>query len=62
DINCTINIQHNCVDNKCQSTRTRVIFNERERTSEHTLEVQHISLDDLIINTGQMRDAAVLSP
>ncbi|KAJ7270338.1 hypothetical protein C8J57DRAFT_1435474 [Mycena rebaudengoi] len=62
DIKCTINIQHNCVDNKCQSTRARVVFNEREATSERTLEVQHISPDDLIINTAQMRDAAALNP
>jgi hypothetical protein len=62
DIKCTINVQHNCADNKCQSMRTRVIFNEREETAHRALEVQHIHPDDLIINTGQMRDAAALSP
>ncbi|KAJ7478788.1 hypothetical protein B0H11DRAFT_2423771 [Mycena galericulata] len=62
DIKCTINIQHNCVDNNCQSTRTRVIFNEREATSERALQVQHTARDDMIINTGQMRDAAALDP
>ncbi|KAF8144692.1 hypothetical protein K438DRAFT_1902947 [Mycena galopus ATCC 62051] len=52
DVKCTVNIQHNCADNHCQSTRSRVILNEREETSERSLAVQHIST--------QMRDAAAL--
>ncbi|KAJ7716484.1 hypothetical protein DFH07DRAFT_907412 [Mycena maculata] len=62
DIKCTVNIQHNCVDNKCQSTRTRVILNEREATAERALQVEHNVPDDMIINTAQMRDAVVLDP
>ncbi|KAJ7780683.1 hypothetical protein DFH07DRAFT_910197 [Mycena maculata] len=61
DIKCTVNIQHNCADNKCRTTRTRVILNEREKTSERGLEVEHLSKSDLIINTAQMRDAAALN-
>ncbi|KAJ7877373.1 hypothetical protein B0H14DRAFT_2342375, partial [Mycena olivaceomarginata] len=61
DIKCTVNIQHNCADNKCQSSRTRVVVNEREKTSERSLAVQHISNADLIIKTAQMRDAAALN-
>ncbi|KAJ7794480.1 hypothetical protein B0H14DRAFT_2621851 [Mycena olivaceomarginata] len=61
DIKCTVNIQHNCADNKCRSTRSRVILNEREKTSERSLAVEHLSKSDLIINTAQMRDAAALN-
>ncbi|KAJ6548283.1 hypothetical protein B0H10DRAFT_1644577, partial [Mycena sp. CBHHK59/15] len=57
DIKCTVNIQHNCADNKCWSTWTRVIFNEREKTSQHALAIEHLSKSDLIVNTAQMRDA-----
>lgn len=35
-------------------------MNEREETAERSLAVEHISKADLIINTAQMRDAAVL--
>ncbi|KAF8139364.1 hypothetical protein K438DRAFT_2117929, partial [Mycena galopus ATCC 62051] len=61
DIKCTVNIQHNCADNKCRSTRTKAIFNEREQISDRALAVEHVSPSDLIINTGQMRDAASLN-
>ncbi|KAJ7919964.1 hypothetical protein B0H13DRAFT_2230810 [Mycena leptocephala] len=61
DIKCTVNIQHNCADNKCRSTWSRVILNEREKTSERSLAVEHLSNSDLIINTAQMRDAAALN-
>ncbi|KAJ7127459.1 hypothetical protein C8R43DRAFT_897443, partial [Mycena crocata] len=59
-IKCTINIQHNCADNNCRSTRSRVVFNEREATEERALVVEHLSNSDLIVNTAQMRDAASL--
>ncbi|KAJ7269483.1 hypothetical protein C8J57DRAFT_953271, partial [Mycena rebaudengoi] len=57
---CTVNIQHNCADNGCRSTRTRVVLNEREKTAERTLAVEHCAEHDLIVNTAQMRDAAIL--
>ncbi|KAJ7020784.1 hypothetical protein C8F04DRAFT_1213983 [Mycena alexandri] len=60
DIKCTVNIQHNCADNKCRTTRTRVIYNEREETSQRALNVEHFFESDLIVNTAQMRDAALL--
>ncbi|KAF8148334.1 hypothetical protein K438DRAFT_1625608, partial [Mycena galopus ATCC 62051] len=61
DIECTINIQHNCADNQCRSTRSRVVLNEREATSERALAIEHLSELDLIVNTAQMRDAASLN-
>ncbi|KAJ7126468.1 hypothetical protein C8R43DRAFT_897899 [Mycena crocata] len=60
DIKCTVNVQHNCADNKCRSTRTRIVFNEREKTSNRALAVEHNSKSDLVVNTAQMRDAAYL--
>ncbi|KAJ6582761.1 hypothetical protein B0H10DRAFT_1676975, partial [Mycena sp. CBHHK59/15] len=57
NIQCTVNIQHNCADNKCAVGRSEVVYQEREKTSERSLAVQHISPGDRVINTGQMRDA-----
>ncbi|KAJ7475625.1 hypothetical protein B0H11DRAFT_2427303 [Mycena galericulata] len=60
DIQCTVNIQHNCADNKCRASRSKKIYQEREETSERALEVDHHSKTDRVLNTGQMRDAAIL--
>ncbi|KAJ6631547.1 hypothetical protein B0H10DRAFT_1772594, partial [Mycena sp. CBHHK59/15] len=62
NIRCTVNVQHNCADNKCRTTRTRVVLAEREKTSQRELAVEHITGSDLIVNVGQMRDAATLDP
>ncbi|KAJ6628599.1 hypothetical protein B0H10DRAFT_1643229, partial [Mycena sp. CBHHK59/15] len=62
DIKCTVNIQHNCADKKCRCTKSQVVLNEREKTSERALAVQHISDGDFIVDTAQMRDAAALDP
>ncbi|KAJ6607826.1 hypothetical protein B0H10DRAFT_2166716 [Mycena sp. CBHHK59/15] len=62
NIQCTVNVQHNCADNKCRTTRTRVVLAEREKTSQRELAVEHITGSDLIVNVGQMRDAATLDP
>ncbi|KAJ7177170.1 hypothetical protein C8R46DRAFT_989326 [Mycena filopes] len=58
---CTINIQHNCADNKCRTARTRVVLREREATAERALAIEHLVQSDLIVNTAQMRDAASLA-
>ncbi|KAJ6550708.1 hypothetical protein B0H10DRAFT_1642182, partial [Mycena sp. CBHHK59/15] len=62
DIQCTVNVQHNCADNPCRVERSRMVFQEREETSERVLAVHHSynSTTDWVMNTGQMRDAAVL--
>ncbi|KAJ6616937.1 hypothetical protein B0H10DRAFT_1798409, partial [Mycena sp. CBHHK59/15] len=60
DIQCTVNVQHNCADNKCPVGRSKKVYQEREETSERALAVNHSSKTDWVINTGQMRDAAVL--
>ncbi|KAJ7913831.1 hypothetical protein B0H13DRAFT_2232248 [Mycena leptocephala] len=61
DIQCTVNLQHNCADHQCAVGRSQVIYQEREKTSERALAVQHSSPTDRILNTGQMRDAAELA-
>ncbi|KAJ6598814.1 hypothetical protein B0H10DRAFT_2323646 [Mycena sp. CBHHK59/15] len=40
---CTVNVQHNCADNKCRTTRTRVVLAEQEKTSQRELAVEHIT-------------------
>ncbi|KAJ7176536.1 hypothetical protein C8R46DRAFT_1213111 [Mycena filopes] len=61
DIQCTINIQHNCADNNCRVERSKTVFQEREKATEKALAVTHGShSNDWVINTAQMRDAAML--
>ncbi|KAJ7658765.1 hypothetical protein DFH06DRAFT_936718, partial [Mycena polygramma] len=62
DIQCTVNIQHNCADNKCTLTHSQVVYQERGKTAERSLALQHFDPDDRIVNTGQMRDAELLAP
>ncbi|KAJ7688778.1 hypothetical protein B0H14DRAFT_2420963, partial [Mycena olivaceomarginata] len=62
DIQCPVNIQHNCADNNCTLTRSQIVYQEREKTAERSLAVQHFVPDDRIVNTAQMRDAEALAP
>ena len=58
DIICTINTQHECERHNCQNTAFRFVFQERTKTSHKVPVVEHRgSLDQFILNTGQMRDA-----
>ncbi|KAJ7688026.1 hypothetical protein B0H17DRAFT_938745 [Mycena rosella] len=63
DILCTVNVQHNCHAHTCGPTGVRYTYQERERT-EHTrpVIVHNGAQDDLLLNTGQMRDALHLQP
>ncbi|KAF8480670.1 hypothetical protein JB92DRAFT_3133082 [Gautieria morchelliformis] len=55
---CTVNIQHNCARNECQSSGTRVVIQERERTAHTVPQVEHHGdLRDYVFNVCQMRDA-----
>ncbi|KAF7371200.1 hypothetical protein MSAN_00755500 [Mycena sanguinolenta] len=61
DLLCTVNVQHNCMDNACAPTSTRPVFQERIRTNETRPQVAHVkNPTDLILNTAQMRDAKYL--
>ncbi|KAJ7195401.1 hypothetical protein B0H12DRAFT_1299784, partial [Mycena haematopus] len=58
DLLCTVNVQHNCLDNGCAPTSTRPVFQERIRTDQTRAQIAHTqSPTDLILNTAQMRDA-----
>lgn len=58
-----INVQHNCADNHCPIERTGTQVVEGEKVKERRLRVTHKSRpNDMILNTGQMRSAAVLDP
>ncbi|KZS87842.1 hypothetical protein SISNIDRAFT_418949, partial [Sistotremastrum niveocremeum HHB9708] len=56
-IECTVNVQHNCARRKCELSGTRVVRKEREDTNRTTPTVKHNCESDLVLNTGQMRDA-----
>ncbi|KAE9398997.1 hypothetical protein BT96DRAFT_957440 [Gymnopus androsaceus JB14] len=60
DIQCVVNIQHNCSDNGCPVKRTATVMKEREESKEKELRVEHVNSDSLIVNTAQMRSAAYL--
>ncbi|KAJ7869102.1 hypothetical protein B0H14DRAFT_3083946 [Mycena olivaceomarginata] len=58
DLLCTVNVQHNCIDNKCGPTGARTIFQERFKTNQTQAEIVHTrNVQDIVLNTAQMRDA-----
>ncbi|EIW60461.1 uncharacterized protein TRAVEDRAFT_105016, partial [Trametes versicolor FP-101664 SS1] len=59
---CAVNVQHNCRDQKCQLANTRVVRQEHENTTQRAAEVRHSSVPDYVLNTGQMRSAALIMP
>ncbi|KAJ7907725.1 hypothetical protein B0H13DRAFT_1568050, partial [Mycena leptocephala] len=59
DLLCTVNVQHNCLDNQCRATATIPVFQERTKTSQTVARVAHTkNVNDIVLNTAQMRDAA----
>ncbi|KIJ47113.1 hypothetical protein M422DRAFT_136230, partial [Sphaerobolus stellatus SS14] len=60
DAQCTVNIQHNCHDNKCTIELGAVAMQEREKSSDRKFIVKHLNPSDFILNTSQMRDASTL--
>ncbi|KAJ7874146.1 hypothetical protein B0H14DRAFT_3437824 [Mycena olivaceomarginata] len=58
DLLCTVNVQHNCLDNNCTATGSAPVFQERVKTTRTTTRVAHVrNVDDVVLNTAQMRDA-----
>lgn len=55
-----MNIQHNCVDNKCPVKRTAVVMKGCEESKEKELQVEHLNSNSLILNIAQMCSAAYL--
>ncbi|KAJ7124727.1 hypothetical protein C8R43DRAFT_898835 [Mycena crocata] len=63
DILCTVNVQHNWVDNDCDTTGSFPVYQERTRTTQTLARVAHKgNLDDMVLNTAQMRDAIHVQP
>ncbi|KIJ40620.1 hypothetical protein M422DRAFT_256592 [Sphaerobolus stellatus SS14] len=54
---CTVNVQHNCLDNNCTIDYIHTVMQEREQSEEREMRLQHVKPRDLILNTGQMRDS-----
>ncbi|KIJ57791.1 hypothetical protein HYDPIDRAFT_103839, partial [Hydnomerulius pinastri MD-312] len=54
---CTINVQHNCAAHACEAVPIAPVREEREVTKKRELRVEHRNIEDLILNTAQMRDA-----
>ncbi|KAJ7929641.1 hypothetical protein B0H13DRAFT_2228460 [Mycena leptocephala] len=59
DLLCTVNVQHNCLDNHCAATAMIPVFQERTETTQTAARVAHAQNEnDIVLNTAQMRDAA----
>lgn len=57
DILGVVNMQHNCVGNKCDNSGTKAVFEEREDTGRTVATVKHKNQHDVMLNTAQMRNA-----
>ncbi|KAG1740436.1 uncharacterized protein EDB91DRAFT_1282289 [Suillus paluster] len=62
-INCTVNVQHNCAANRCNLSSSRPVFLKWEHQVEGTQAVRHNDdrTEDLILNMAKMRDAKFIS-
>ncbi|KAI0782791.1 hypothetical protein C8Q75DRAFT_727224, partial [Abortiporus biennis] len=54
---CCVNVQHNCAANKCKSTASHTIRQERETTTQSQPRIRHLNSGDLLLNTAQMRNS-----
>ncbi|KAJ7751599.1 hypothetical protein B0H16DRAFT_1839904 [Mycena metata] len=55
---CTVNVQHNCIDNNCGPTGSQPVYQERVKTTQTRAHIAHLrNVDDIVLNTAQMRDA-----
>jgi hypothetical protein len=63
DLLCTVNVQHNCLDNNCAATGSVPVLQERTKTTRTIARVVHVrNVDDVVLNTAQMRDAIHVQP
>ncbi|KIY48737.1 hypothetical protein FISHEDRAFT_42751, partial [Fistulina hepatica ATCC 64428] len=62
DILCTVNVQHNCATHMCTNSGTARVYQERQTTAKTRSLIEHRTPADIVLNTGQMRDAVHLSP
>ncbi|KAK7016987.1 hypothetical protein VNI00_018785 [Paramarasmius palmivorus] len=55
---CAVNVQHDCIRNKCKVQQTAVVRQERHDTELRRGRVIHLgNPDDVVLNTAQMRSA-----
>ncbi|KIK72995.1 hypothetical protein PAXRUDRAFT_179524, partial [Paxillus rubicundulus Ve08.2h10] len=54
---CSVNVQHNCAANGCTDAAFTTVYEEHEVTYKKEKQMEHRSLDDVVLNTAQMRDA-----
>ncbi|KAL0578324.1 hypothetical protein V5O48_003671 [Marasmius crinis-equi] len=57
---CRVNVQHDCARMNCSIQNARPVVEERELSSRRKDVVVHIGGPHFVLNTGQMRDAAIL--
>ncbi|KAJ7475262.1 hypothetical protein B0H11DRAFT_1728095, partial [Mycena galericulata] len=63
DVLCTVNVQHNCNAHGCDTSSFRYVYQECQITLQTRPVVVHAGpADDLLLNTGQMRDAINVQP
>uniref|UniRef100_A0A0W0F7S3 Uncharacterized protein n=1 Tax=Moniliophthora roreri TaxID=221103 RepID=A0A0W0F7S3_MONRR len=61
DVLCSVNVQHDCIRQKCKVKRSAVILQERHDTDLRKGRVEHENDPfDIVLNTAQMRDAKYL--
>jgi len=54
---CLLNVQRNCLVNRCDASATRPVMQEREQTSETTARIRRHNPQGVMINVAQMRSA-----
>ncbi|KAG0140320.1 hypothetical protein CROQUDRAFT_100284 [Cronartium quercuum f. sp. fusiforme G11] len=59
DVDCVINVQHNCHDGGCVITNTQAHHVERQPTQEHLPEITHKATNLYIINAAALYSAEV---
>ncbi|KAJ7164737.1 hypothetical protein C8R43DRAFT_1086158 [Mycena crocata] len=63
DMLCTVNMQHNCTVHGCSPSGFWWIYQEHQATENTRPAIVHAApVDDLMLNTAQMRDMANLQP
>ncbi|KAG9077889.1 hypothetical protein FS749_010175 [Ceratobasidium sp. UAMH 11750] len=63
DVLCCLSIYHNCAQNGCTVSQTKVIRQERQRTNLLGLEIQHRGdLFDSVVNFSSLRSAPLVQP
>ncbi|CAK5277165.1 unnamed protein product [Mycena citricolor] len=61
DILCSVNVQHNCIKYKCDTSGSVPVYQERVKTTQTQAQIHHRGdRDDVVLNTAQMRDALYL--